>query len=130
MCIKKDVIKKVGLLDEDFFFYGEDMDWCYRMQKNGYKNFLCADTKIIHIGRASSDQHTDRFLFLLRKSKLDFIKKHKNSWYYYLCYFFTMVYFFSRYFYHRLKFCIIKPNCRETDIKARIYKDCFIKMIK
>ena len=129
MCIRKDVINSVGLLDENFFFYGEDMDWCYRMLKKGYKNYFCADTKIIHISRASSDQHSDRFLFLLRKSKLDFIKKHRTPWYYYSCYFLTMVYFFTRYLSNRLKKCLFHSNCRETDTKARIYKDCFFKMI-
>jgi O-antigen biosynthesis protein len=40
MLMRKEALDKVGLLDEAFFMYGEDIDLSYRIQKGGYKNFI------------------------------------------------------------------------------------------
>jgi len=37
MMVRKDALDKVGLLDEKFFMYGEDLDWCFRFHKKGWK---------------------------------------------------------------------------------------------
>jgi O-antigen biosynthesis protein len=39
MLMRSEALEKVGLLDEDFFMYGEDIDLSYRIIKGGYKNF-------------------------------------------------------------------------------------------
>ena len=39
MLMRKEALDKVGLLDEDFFMYGEDIDLSYRIMKGGYKNY-------------------------------------------------------------------------------------------
>lgn len=54
MMVRSSAAKKVGFFDEDFFFYGEDLDWCYRFKKAGYKIFYTPITKIIHYKGASS----------------------------------------------------------------------------
>lgn len=54
MFIRNSTIKKVGLFDEDFFFYGEDLDWCWRFREAGYKITYYPATKIIHYKGASS----------------------------------------------------------------------------
>lgn len=54
MIIPKKAIQKVGMLDEDFFFYGEDLDWCWRFREAGYKIIYTPLTKIIHYKGASS----------------------------------------------------------------------------
>ena len=48
MLMRKEALDKVGLLDENFFMYGEDIDLSYRIQLGGYKNYYFADTSIIH----------------------------------------------------------------------------------
>lgn len=48
MFIRKEVLDKIGLLDEAFFMYGEDIDLSYRIQKAGYKNLYFPQTTIIH----------------------------------------------------------------------------------
>src|SRR5207302_994394 len=48
MLLRKSVLDSIGLLDETFFMYGEDIDLSYRIVKAGYKNYYFPDTRIIH----------------------------------------------------------------------------------
>ncbi|OGD87149.1 hypothetical protein A2164_04280 [Candidatus Curtissbacteria bacterium RBG_13_35_7] len=54
MLIRRSAINKVGYFDEDFFFYGEDLDWCQRFKQAGFKIFYTPITKIIHYKGAAS----------------------------------------------------------------------------
>lgn len=54
MLITLDTIKKNGLLDESFFMYLEDADYCMKAKRNGIKIFYCDSSSIMHIGGASS----------------------------------------------------------------------------
>jgi GT2 family glycosyltransferase len=56
--VKKDVLKKSGLLDNDFFMYAEEMEWCGRLRKHG-KLLLFAEPKVIHLGGGSSSEFYD-----------------------------------------------------------------------
>lgn len=51
--IRKEVIEKVGLLNEDFFMYVEELEYCFRVKKIGWKVCYTTSTSITHIGRAS-----------------------------------------------------------------------------
>jgi GT2 family glycosyltransferase len=51
--IKTEVISKIGLLDERFFVYAEDIDLCLRLKEGGYKIAFVPNTKIIHFKRSS-----------------------------------------------------------------------------
>jgi GT2 family glycosyltransferase len=61
MFLRKEALNNSGLLDEDFFMYGEDIDLSYRLLHAGYTNYYFADTQIVHFkGRSSrSDRYTD-----------------------------------------------------------------------
>jgi len=52
--VRKSVIDKIGGLEERFHFYGEDMEFCYRMHLNNYKLLFLNTCEIIHIGGGSS----------------------------------------------------------------------------
>ncbi len=52
--LPKEVIDKAGNLNEEIFMYGEDVEWCFRIKKAGYKIFLYPEAQIVHIGRGSS----------------------------------------------------------------------------
>ena len=48
LLIRKSVMEKIGPLDEKFFMYGEDLDWCYRAQVAGWNISYVHATQIIH----------------------------------------------------------------------------------
>lgn len=52
--VRRSVINKVGLLDETYFFFGEDVDWAYRIKQAGGKIYFYPDAKIIHYKGISS----------------------------------------------------------------------------
>lgn len=54
MIMPKNIGEKVGWWDEDYFFYGEDLQFCYNIKKLGYKIYYVGEKSIMHIGGASS----------------------------------------------------------------------------
>ncbi len=54
MMVRRSAVEEVGVWDEDFFFYGEDLDWCYRFWEKGWKVVFYPHVKIIHHKGASS----------------------------------------------------------------------------
>ena len=79
MLMRKDALDKVGLLDEDFFMYGEDIDLSYRIQLGGYKNYYFADTKIIHYKGESTKKNSVNYVFVFYNAMIIFAKKHFKS---------------------------------------------------
>ena len=85
MMIKKEVLEKVGLLDETFFMYGEDIDLSYRIVKAGYKNYYFADTTIIHYKGESTKKHSINYVKIFYQAMAIFAKKHyskKQGWWF------------------------------------------------
>ena len=63
MMVSREAIEKVGLLDERFFMYGEDIDWCLRIKNSGFKIFFYPGVKTLHLKRQSGrEQDRDRDL--------------------------------------------------------------------
>ena len=58
---KKDILNEIGLFDDNFFAYMEDVDLAIRSQINGYKNLLCPDAIVYHIGSATSGSRYNEF---------------------------------------------------------------------
>lgn len=56
MLVRAAVVREVGLLDETFFMYGEDLDWCYRIKEYGWKIVYVPTVIVHHYKRASSSQ--------------------------------------------------------------------------
>lgn len=73
----QDVVKSVGYIDENFFMYVEELEYCFRAKKLGWKVFYNSETAIIHIGGASGAR-ANPILGEFKGLKL-FYKKH-NSW--------------------------------------------------
>ncbi|MFM8432007.1 MAG: glycosyltransferase family 2 protein, partial [Bacteroidota bacterium] len=76
MLLRKTTLEKTGLLDEDFFMYGEDIDLSYRIQKSGYKNYYFPDTSIIHYKGESTKKTSVNYVFVFYNAMIIFAKKH------------------------------------------------------
>lgn len=78
MFIRKEAFIKTGFLDEDYFMYGEDIDYSYRLIKSGFKNYYYPETKIIHYKGQSTKKENLNTLVNFYKAMLIFVKKHFN----------------------------------------------------
>ena len=65
-----------GLFDEAFFMYGEDLDWCYRIQQAGWKIYYTPDTQIVHYKGESTKRGDLRYVVLFYGAMLRFVEKH------------------------------------------------------
>ena len=76
MMMRKEALNKVGLLDETFFMYGEDVDLSYRIQKGGYKNYYFPETRIIHYKGESTKKSSVNYVFVFYRAMVIFAEKH------------------------------------------------------
>lgn len=76
MCIPRRVIEKVGLLDERFFMYAEDIDLCYRILQAGYINYYLPTTQIVHFKGESTRTRSLNYVLTFYKASLQFVEKH------------------------------------------------------
>ncbi|MEO8150442.1 MAG: glycosyltransferase family 2 protein [Bacteroidia bacterium] len=76
MMMRKTTLDKVGLLDEDFFMYGEDIDLSYRITQGGFKNYYFSETKIIHYKGESTKKSSVNYVMVFYKAMVIFARKH------------------------------------------------------
>lgn len=76
LMIRKAVIDKIGLLDEDFFMYGEDLDWCWRAKQAGYKVVYFPKVEITHYLYGSSKNIKFRSVRWAHDAMKVFYRKH------------------------------------------------------
>lgn len=78
MQVRREAIQAVGLLDETFFMYGEDLDWAYRIKKAGWKVFYHPQVLVRHIKRAAS-RRSKKAQFEFQRAMLIFYRKHYRA---------------------------------------------------
>lgn len=76
MLLRHTVLKKIGLLDESFFMYGEDIDLSYRIIKAGYTNYYFPETTIIHYKGESTKKGSINYVIVFYNAMLIFAQKH------------------------------------------------------
>ncbi len=76
MLLRKKTLEKTGLLDEDFFMYGEDIDLSYRINQAGYKNYYFPETRIIHYKGESTKKSSVNYVLVFYKAMVIFARKH------------------------------------------------------
>lgn len=76
MLMRKAALDKVGLLDEDYFMYGEDIDLSYRIILGGYRNYYFHDTRIIHYKGESTKKSSVNYVFVFYRAMVIFARKH------------------------------------------------------
>jgi len=76
LMINRKTIEEVGLLDEQYFMYSEETDWCYRIKKADWHIYYIPQAEVIHFGWENIEPSSVRKFIELHKSMLLFFKKH------------------------------------------------------
>lgn len=84
LLIRRAVIEKIDLLDEDFFMYGEDLDFCFRAKKAGFKVMYVPITTVVHYKGSSSRKQANLALYEFHRAMQVFYDKHYRSRYNFL----------------------------------------------
>ena len=75
---RKEVLDRIGLLDETFFMYGEDIDFCYRIKEAGWKIIYYGKDKITHFKGASSKKQRPKLIYEFYRAMYIYYKKHHS----------------------------------------------------
>ncbi len=81
MWLRKSTLDNIGLLDEDYFMYGEDIDLSYRITKGGYKNIYFPETRIIHYKGESTKKSSLNYVYVFYNAMAIFANKHFTNSY-------------------------------------------------
>lgn len=84
MFVRRAAIDQVGMLDEEFFMYGEDIDWCYRIKQAGWVNYYYPKTQILHLKGASSRRKPVKIVYEFHRAMWLFHRKHYKQRYSFL----------------------------------------------
>ncbi len=79
MLMRKKTLDKVGLLDEDYFMYGEDIDLSHRIIKGGFKNYYFPHTTIIHYKGESTKKGSINYVRVFYNAMIIFARKHFST---------------------------------------------------
>lgn len=76
MLVRRAAIEQIGLMDERYFMYSEETDWCLRLDRAGWELWYLPDARIVHYGGQSTRQARDPMIAALYRSKVRFFRKH------------------------------------------------------
>jgi GT2 family glycosyltransferase len=76
MLLRAETLAQCGLLDEEYFMYGEDIDLSYRIILSGYKNYYFPDTCIIHYKGESTKKSSVNYVLVFYRAMAIFARKH------------------------------------------------------
>ena len=76
MMVRGSILRQVGILDETFFLYGEDLDWAYRIKQAGWKVLYNGNVEVLHHKGESSRQVQMKARLEFYRAMLIFYRKH------------------------------------------------------
>jgi len=79
LMIRRNSLAQVGLMDEDFFMFFNDVDLCFRMKSNGWKIYFCPDAKAYHVLGGSTRKVKSRMIYLSHRGYFKFLKKYRKT---------------------------------------------------
>ena len=78
LLLRREVLEQVGLLDDNYFMYSEEVDLCFRVQKAGWQICWVPDAQIVHYGGQSTQQIATEMFLQLYKGKLQYFRKNHS----------------------------------------------------
>ena len=79
MVVRRQAIEQVGLLDEDYFLFLEETDWCYRMKRAGWKIYHVPQAEIYHSQGKSAEREKRKAKIEYYRSRYHFFKKNRGG---------------------------------------------------
>jgi GT2 family glycosyltransferase len=79
MLVRAATVDQVGTMDEDYFFYSEEIDWCFRIKKKNWKVWYISNAEIYHLGGGSANRASFAQLTRLYQGKLLYFQKYHGS---------------------------------------------------
>lgn len=79
LLLSRTALQQVGGLDERFFMYAEDIDWCHRFRKAGWRVAFCGDAEALHYGGVSSADAPVRSYIEMRRANLQYFHKYGGT---------------------------------------------------
>lgn len=79
MLVRREVVEQVGLMDERFFIYYEETDWCYRTKRAGWQIYFTPGADIVHYGEQTTRRQSARMTSIQYQSLLKYFRKH-HGW--------------------------------------------------
>ncbi len=124
--VRREAMDQVGKLDEDFFFYGEDIDWCRRFKQAGWDVVYFADSSVIHFGGSSTADAPARYLIEKIKSTLIYWRKHHSE----LSYESLVLITLMRYATRSLGYYLLAHTARDRQLNARSRSANYFAVVK
>ena len=80
MMVRREAMEQVGLLDEDYFLFLEETDWCYRIRRAGWKIYHHPQAEVYHFQGKSAEKEKKRAKAEYYRSRYHFFKKNRGRW--------------------------------------------------
>jgi hypothetical protein len=80
MIVRREAVEQAGRLDEDYFLFLEETDWCYRMKEAGWKIFHVPEVEVYHLQGKSAEKDEKRARVEYYRSRYQYFKKHRGAW--------------------------------------------------
>lgn len=79
LVVRREVVERIGGLDERFFMYFEETDWCRRMAADGRKVYLVPEAAVVHFGGGTTGHYDERRLVFYHESLFRYFGKHRSG---------------------------------------------------
>ena len=80
MMVRRQALDQVGILDEDYFLFLEETDWCYRMKRAGWKIYHVPQAEVDHFQGKSAEEVKKKARLEFYRSRYHFFKKNRGTW--------------------------------------------------
>ncbi len=118
-CVRRSALDEVGLLDETFFMYGEDLDWPKRFRDRGWRVVYFPEAEATHYGGASSANSPIRFFIEMQRADLQYWRKHHGVLSYVIFYLICCLNHLLRWLGHGMAWLLLGCVVSERLNKAR-----------
>jgi GT2 family glycosyltransferase len=120
LMFSREVMGKIGLLDEDYYIYAEEEDYYLRAKRNGFKAFFLSNVMVVHHGKVSSKNFKTQLFLIGLKSRYIFFRKN-YSYFQYLFYRSSLFLFYTFHFLRLKLLNRINRDEKEYDFFKKVF---------